>query len=563
MADKTSSCFKDKAVRSHCAIPTGAAPDARLLCQGHNAFVVNQVFGVTPIWKRLLPPGALNPSLFVRADLKFRAILSARGLEQSTPAVRRAPKTTMAAFNMTASDRACFARDEGASLSPGTSSLLDLLDITADDPTVLSLLSLEDADEHAEPPRRRRGHGDLRDYPRRQEYGNSHRPLEATGTDLAARSHVAKDSSDSSVNTNDLLRFMEEFTLGSPHTSAVSPDGALDGYNCNPIKKKHGTKARTHPLSSSNGRTCQSATPRQDNRTVSSSAPTASDRDAAAQGQLSAAAPTGISEHQHSHLQQWACQLRTAVQTWVQAQREQQEKNHSTLEKQLQEELKQQQATIDSLQAVVESQQAFLQTFLRPAPGSKSQRPHPPPPPPIAQTATTHDVLPTAAIDGPSSRADRSNQWGNNPSSLGIFRETLAPLSTNGVERPHHHHHQLPRRPTSSTTKGSLGCASFRHRDVAPDGTRITVYANGTRKEQRSDGALVIYFANGDIQAVDRLGSSTAYWFADTQVVKLVDNDPTSDSVLYQFPNGQVERHYSDGRKLVQFRNNTTRWIVS
>jgi T-complex protein 10 C-terminus len=355
---------------------------------------------------------------------------------------------------------------------------------------------------------------------------------------------------------------MEEFTLGSPPpTSAVGTDSAQDGYNCNTIKKKHGTKARTHPLSSSNGRTCQNATPRQDNRTVPSSAPAASDRDAAAQGQQSAEGPTGISEQQHSHLQQWACQLRTAVQSWVQAQREQQEKNHSTLEKQLQEELKQQQATIDSLQAVVESQQAFLQTFLQPAPGSKSQRPHPPPPTPIAQTATTHEVLPTAAIAGHTSRAGRSNQWGNNPSSLGIFRETLAPISSNRVEQPHHHH--LPRRPTSSTTKGSLGCASFRHRDVAPDGTRITVYANGTRKEQRSDGAIVVYFANGDIQAVDRLGSSTAYWFADTQVVKLVDNDPTSDSVLYQFPNGQVERHYSDGRKLVQFPNNTTRWVIS
>lgn len=458
----------------------------------------------------------------------------------------------MVAFNLPVSDRVRLASDEDASLSPGTSSLLDLLDITADDPTVLSLLPLEFIDEQTVPPRHH-GHGSVREDPFCREYGASHRPLESRANDLTAGSHVAKDASDASVNTNDLLRFMDEFTLGSP-SSAGSTDSGQDGVNRNTIKKNHGKRARTHPPRSSNGRQCRNETPRQDNRTTVA-------RIAATPGQQLVAGPPPISEQQQSHLHQWACQLRTAVQTWVQAQREQQEKNHSTLERQLQEELKQQQAIIDSLQAVVESQQEFLQTFLQSAPGSKSQRPHPPPPMPIAQPATTHEVLPTAAIAGPSSQAGRSNQWGKNPGSLGIFRETLAPIPTNRLDPPHHHH--LPRRPTSSTAKGSLGCGSFRHRDVAPDGTRITVYANGTRKEQRSDGAVVIYFANGDIQAADRLGSSTAYWFADTQVVKLVDNDPTSDSVLYQFPNGQVERHYSDGRKLVQFPNNTTRWVIS
>jgi T-complex protein 10 C-terminus len=466
----------------------------------------------------------------------------------------------MVAFNMAASDRVRFASDEDASLSPGTSSLLDLLDITADDPTVLSLLSLEGPDEHAAGPRRRRSRGNPRDAPLHQYSGASHRPLEARERKLSAESHDAKESSsDASVNTNDLLRFMEEFTLGSP-SSAVRADSDPDGVTHGASMNNNGKNARTHSLRSSNARQCPEATPRQDNRTVPLPEPTtALDRNAATSGQQSTTGSPGISEQQQSHLQQWACQLRTAVQSWVQAQREQQEKNHSTLEKQLHEELKQQQATIDSLQAVVESQQEFLHTFLQSGSSAKSEQPHPAAPMPmIAQTATTCEVLQPAVVAGRSCHSGRSNQRGSNPSSLGIFRETLTPVSTNQPRRPN-----LPLRPTSSTAEGPLGCGSFRHRDVAPDGTRITVYANGTRKEQRSDGAVVIYFANGDIEAVDRLGSSTAYWFADTQVVKLVDNDPASDSVLYQFPNGQVERHYSDGRKLVQFPNNTTRWVVS
>jgi centromere protein J len=112
-----------------------------------------------------------------------------------------------------------------------------------------------------------------------------------------------------------------------------------------------------------------------------------------------------------------------------------------------------------------------------------------------------------------------------------------------------------------------LASSSFRQHELQPDGTRVTVYPNGTRKELKADGSTILHFANGDIQTVDRRGSTAAYWFADTQVVRLSHHNPlTSPSdpcVLYQFPNGQVEFHYRDGRKFVQFPNNETRWVIS
>jgi hypothetical protein len=161
-------------------------------------------------------------------------------------------------------------------------------------------------------------------------------------------------------------------------------------------------------------------------------------------------------------------------------------------------------------------------------------------------------------------------QPGKRPKPQEIFRERLAPLPANADPPDRRRRAQLP----SQGPWPASPSVSFRQHEVRPDGTRVTVYPNGTRKELLADGSTVLHFANGDIQTVDRRGSTTAYWFADTQVVRLSSNkDPSSSAaapmsssdscVLYQFPNGQVEYHYRDGRKFVQFPNNETRWVIS
>jgi T-complex protein 10 C-terminus len=94
--------------------------------------------------------------------------------------------------------------------------------------------------------------------------------------------------------------------------------------------------------------------------------------------------------------------------------------------------------------------------------------------------------------------------------------------------------------------------SSSRVQRSLPNGAgRLVVYASGVEKELYKDGTTVVRFPNGDIET--KLPDKTvAYFHAAEHVMQITQPDR---SVLLEYPNGQVERHYVDGSKAILFPN--------
>ena len=74
-----------------------------------------------------------------------------------------------------------------------------------------------------------------------------------------------------------------------------------------------------------------------------------------------------------------------------------------------------------------------------------------------------------------------------------------------------------------------------------PDGQTSVMFQNGDLKEIRSDGVVVYHYrATGAVQTT-----------------------LTDGTELYQFSDGQTERHSLDGSKEIRFPNGTTKKIYS
>lgn len=120
-------------------------------------------------------------------------------------------------------------------------------------------------------------------------------------------------------------------------------------------------------------------------------------------------------------------------------------------------------------------------------------------------------------------------------------------------------------KPFGGTTPGSVGLRKVVHSSKLPPrisdsrNKGVVTFANGARKEIRKDGSSVIRFSNGDVQIFsgESIGS-VAYYHAKSQVIQVGTID---GSEIFEFPNGQVERHYPDGRKIVKFSDGTKKRI--
>ena len=126
-----------------------------------------------------------------------------------------------------------------------------------------------------------------------------------------------------------------------------------------------------------------------------------------------------------------------------------------------------------------------------------------------------------------------------------------------------------PHKPFGGITPGSVGLGKTNRKDPskvpplqpgssASNASRVLTFANGARKEIRDDSSSIIRFANGDVQIFNKTGGSIAYYHAKSKVVQVATRD---GSEIYEFPNGQVERHYPDGRKIVKFPDGTKKRI--
>lgn len=90
----------------------------------------------------------------------------------------------------------------------------------------------------------------------------------------------------------------------------------------------------------------------------------------------------------------------------------------------------------------------------------------------------------------------------------------------------------------------------------------VIMYGNGSvreiyKKVNDDNNVLqeVIRFPNGDVQTTTE--NDKAYYFAASGVIQVVRNDALTGVVEYHFPNGQVEEHRTNGKKVVLFPDGT------
>ncbi|KAI5628524.1 centromere protein J, partial [Silurus asotus] len=89
-----------------------------------------------------------------------------------------------------------------------------------------------------------------------------------------------------------------------------------------------------------------------------------------------------------------------------------------------------------------------------------------------------------------------------------------------------------------------------------PDGGRLTIFPNGTRKEVSADGLSVrVTFFNGDIKHV-MPDQRVIYYYAEAQTTHTTYPDGME---VLQFPNNQIEKHFVDGHKEITFPDQTVK----
>jgi hypothetical protein len=137
---------------------------------------------------------------------------------------------------------------------------------------------------------------------------------------------------------------------------------------------------------------------------------------------------------------------------------------------------------------------------------------------------------------------------------LPSYRRHLTPSKYNLADR-----HQMDSSGRWSETSVASSHAS-RTRRSTPNGGHLVDYGNGVTKEVHPDGTTVTRFANGDVetrfndisspQSCGKKEGIVAYFHNKEGVLQITQKD---GSVLYEYSNGQMERHQKDGTKVVMF----------
>ncbi|XP_016309761.1 centromere protein J isoform X2 [Sinocyclocheilus anshuiensis] len=93
---------------------------------------------------------------------------------------------------------------------------------------------------------------------------------------------------------------------------------------------------------------------------------------------------------------------------------------------------------------------------------------------------------------------------------------------------------------------------------VLPDGGRLVVFPNGTRKELSADGQTVkVMFFNGDVKHT-MPDQRVIYYYAEAQTTHITYPDGME---VLQFPDDQTEKHFPDGRKEITFPDQTVKTL--
>uniref|UniRef100_A0A672RJH7 Centromere protein J C-terminal domain-containing protein n=2 Tax=Sinocyclocheilus grahami TaxID=75366 RepID=A0A672RJH7_SINGR len=93
---------------------------------------------------------------------------------------------------------------------------------------------------------------------------------------------------------------------------------------------------------------------------------------------------------------------------------------------------------------------------------------------------------------------------------------------------------------------------------VLPDGGRLVVFPNGTKKEFSADGQTIkVMFFNGDVKHT-MPDQRVIYYYAEAQTTHITYPDGME---VLQFPNDQTEKHFPDGRKEITFPDQTVKTL--
>ena len=104
----------------------------------------------------------------------------------------------------------------------------------------------------------------------------------------------------------------------------------------------------------------------------------------------------------------------------------------------------------------------------------------------------------------------------------------------------------VPRSPSKVQPAAQMHKRPRRRHLHSPRGHVVIQYGNGATKETRPDGTIIVRFANGDIQT--SRGHMVAYYYRDSCVFSVGRPD---GSIVWEFPGGQLEQHWPNGRREV------------
>jgi centromere protein J len=103
-------------------------------------------------------------------------------------------------------------------------------------------------------------------------------------------------------------------------------------------------------------------------------------------------------------------------------------------------------------------------------------------------------------------------------------------------------------------------CEDGRVEKLLEDGTILTEFANGTLKEVSSNKRhTFVNFYNGDRKEMNLDASTETYYYAQTNVTQITYT--TNGLQVFKFPNGQIEKHYSDKTKEIIFPDKVVKII--
>ena len=151
-------------------------------------------------------------------------------------------------------------------------------------------------------------------------------------------------------------------------------------------------------------------------------------------------------------------------------------------------------------------------------------------------------VSPDSEDSSSDSEVDTRQTRRDNPRTLPSVSFSFEPDTTNSRRGP------VPRPPISQAPVSALkGQQRPRRRHLrSPRGHPIIQYGNGATKETQPDGTEIIRFPNGDIQITQ--GDVMAYYYSSSDVFSVRRPDA---SILWEFPDGQLEQHYPNGERVV------------